>query len=41
MRVANGVALSYRFKRMKLNHWREIATGVDRLMASFEKPPGK
>lgn len=41
MRVARGVALSYRFKRMKLNHWREIATAVDKMIVTFEKPPGK
>jgi hypothetical protein len=41
VRVAKGAALSYRFKRMKLNHWREIATGVDKLIGTFEKPPGK
>src|SRR3569832_2219116 len=41
MRVARGVALSYRFKRMKLNHWREIATAIDKMIVSFEKPPGK
>jgi hypothetical protein len=41
MRVVSGVALSYRFKRQKLNHWREIAVGVDKLMADFEKPPAR
>ena len=41
MRVARGVALSYRFKRMKLNHWREIATAIEKRIVTFEKPPGK
>ncbi len=41
MRLANGVALSYRFKRAQLEHWREIGAGVDRLIASFEKPHGR
>jgi hypothetical protein len=33
--VAPGVNLSYRFKRAQLSHWREIATGVDMLVAKF------
>jgi hypothetical protein len=34
-RLANGVALSYRFKRSHLADWREIAKGVDNLMHDF------
>jgi hypothetical protein len=37
-RLARGVALSYRFKRTQLVHWREIAQGVDALVRSFRKP---
>jgi hypothetical protein len=32
-----GVDLSYRFKRAQLSDWREIAQGVDRLLASFRR----
>lgn len=39
MRLAKGVSVTYRFKRAKLNHWREIADNVQTLLASFEKPP--
>jgi hypothetical protein len=39
MPLGKGVGLSYRFKRSKLNHWREIADNVETLVASFEKPP--
>ena len=35
--IAPGVSLSYRFKRAQLARWREIAGGVDRLMAGFRK----
>jgi hypothetical protein len=35
--VAAGVTLSYRFKRAQLSHWRDIDTGVDRLVANFMK----
>jgi hypothetical protein len=35
--VAKGVSLSYRFKRAQLSGWRDIAKGVDRLVASFMK----
>lgn len=35
--VAAGVTLSYRFKRAQLSNWRQIDTGVDRLVASFMK----
>lgn len=37
-RIANGVALSYRFKRTYLPEWREIAQGVNGLIRSFEVP---
>ena len=39
MPVARGVSLFYRFKRTRLNHWREIADSMDGLLASFEKRP--
>lgn len=39
--IAPGVSLSYRFKRSHLSQWREIAAGVDRLIASFARPPAK
>jgi len=32
------VGVSYRFKRSKLSHWREIADAVDALLAGFQKP---
>ncbi len=35
--VAPGVTLSYRFKRAQLSRWRDIAGGVDRLVAKFMK----
>jgi hypothetical protein len=35
MVLARGVALSYRFKRSQLANWRGIATGAERLVASF------
>jgi hypothetical protein len=35
MPLAHGVALNYRFKRGRLEDWRQIASGVDRLVASF------
>ena len=35
--VAAGVTLSYRFKRAQLSNWRQIDTGVDRLVAGFMK----
>jgi hypothetical protein len=35
VRLARGVALTYRFKRLGLTRWREIARGVDRLVTSF------
>ena len=39
--VAPGVNLSYRFKRAQLSQWRQIATGVDRLVARFMKQPAR
>ena len=36
LRLAKHVGLSYRFKRAQLSRWREIATGVDKLIRSFE-----
>ena len=41
MPIAHGVALSYRFKRAHLARWREIADGISRLVATFEKAPAK
>jgi len=38
MSIASGVSLSYRFKRAHLAQWREIGDGVDKLLASFQKP---
>jgi hypothetical protein len=37
--LAKGVAVSYRFKRARLNHWREIGDGVEKLMDSFKHKP--
>ena len=39
MPVARGVSLFYRFKRTRLNRWREIADSMSSLIASFEKRP--
>jgi len=39
MPLRNGVGISYRFKRSKLNHWREIGDAADALLATFQKPP--
>jgi len=39
MKLGRGASVSYRFKRSKLSHWREIADGVTRLMDSFGQPP--
>jgi hypothetical protein len=36
-RLGRNIALSYRFKREHLADWRDIATGVDTLVASFRK----
>ncbi len=33
--VAHGVTLTYRFKRAHLSHWREIDSGIDKLVHSF------
>lgn len=35
--LAEGVSLTYRFKRSHLPEWREISRDVDRLVASFQK----
>jgi hypothetical protein len=34
--LGSDVALTYRFKRANLGHWRDIIHGVDKLVASFE-----
>jgi hypothetical protein len=39
MRLAKGASVSYRFKRGRLNHWRVIADGVEKLINSFRTPP--
>lgn len=39
MPLGKGAAISYRFKRSRLNHWREIGEGVEKLMASFKTAP--
>lgn len=39
MPIAHGVALSYRFRRSHLGRWREIADGIDKLIASFHMDP--
>ncbi len=39
MPLGKGVGISYRFKRSKLNHWREIGESVDALLATFQKQP--
>lgn len=36
-RLAPNVAMTYRFKRANLGQWREIAAGVDSLIAGFKK----
>lgn len=35
--IADGVTLSYRFKRAYLARWREMAAGADALMRKFQK----
>lgn len=37
-RIASNVAFSWRFKRAYLARWREIATGVDGMLARFRAP---
>jgi hypothetical protein len=37
-RLARHASLSYRFKRSQLSRWREIATGVDKLVRGFMQP---
>jgi hypothetical protein len=39
MLIGKNVGLSYRFKRSKLSHWREIGEAVDGLVATFKTPP--
>jgi hypothetical protein len=39
--ISNGLALTYRFKRVHLAKWRVIADGVDKLMVSFRQAPKK
>jgi hypothetical protein len=39
LRLAKGVSVSYRFKRKRLNHWHEIADGVEKLMTTFRTHP--
>ena len=41
MPLGRGVGVSYRFKRSKLLHWKEIGESVDTLLAAFAKPPAK
>jgi hypothetical protein len=36
-RMGKNIALSYRFKRTHLADWRDIASGIDTLVASFHK----
>ena len=38
VKLARGVALSYRFKRTHLVQWQEIAQGVEALVKSFRTP---
>jgi hypothetical protein len=38
LQLAKGVTVTYRFKRAKLQHWREVADTVVRLIATFEHP---
>ena len=35
--IANGLSLSYRFKRAYLARWREMADGADALVRKFER----
>jgi hypothetical protein len=35
--IAQGVNLSYRFKRAQLAHWREIGAGINRLVSAFRR----
>lgn len=39
MQLGKGVSVSYRFKRSKLSHWREIADNIAKLMDTFKHPP--
>jgi len=35
-RLGHHLSLSYRFKRTQLSHWRDIVSGVDKLMEAFQ-----
>jgi hypothetical protein len=35
VQISKGVALTYRFKRAHLSHWKEIATGAEKLVQGF------
>ena len=39
MPLKGDVGVSYRFKRSKLNHWRELADAADTLLAAIRKQP--
>lgn len=39
LKIAKGVSVTYRFKRAKLSHWRDIADGVAKLMTTFQQKP--
>jgi hypothetical protein len=39
MQLGKGVGVSYRFKRSKLSHWKEIGEAVDTLLVTFQQPP--
>lgn len=39
MPLGKGAGVSYRFKRSKLGHWKELGEAVDGLLATFGKPP--
>ena len=39
MPLKGDVGASYRFKRSKLSHWREIGDAADALLASLREPP--
>jgi hypothetical protein len=39
MPLKGDVGVSYRFKRSRLSHWREIGDAADTLLATLQKPP--
>ena len=39
MTMARGLSVTYRFKRSKLGHWRDIADNIAKLMDTFQHPP--